>query len=62
MTEAEARRQARIERVRRRLADPDVADWPEPSDEQIRAVAALLPPVRPGSGTGQPRTGDSDAA
>jgi hypothetical protein len=38
----------RAERIRRRLRDPDVATWPEPSDEQIRKIAALLPPLPPG--------------
>jgi hypothetical protein len=52
----------RAERIRRRLRDPDVADWPEPTDEQIRAIAALLPPLPPSSDAGQPEAGDGDAA
>jgi hypothetical protein len=43
----------RAERIRRRLRDPDVATWPRLSDEQIRHVAALLPPVPPGGDAGQ---------
>jgi hypothetical protein len=60
MTPAEeARVRALAERVRRKIAEHG-DEYPEPSDEQIRAVAALLPPVRHGGSPGQPEGGDDD--
>jgi hypothetical protein len=59
MTAAETRVRALAGRVRRELAEHG-GEYPEPSDEQIRAVAALLPPVRPGGSPGQPEAGDDD--
>jgi hypothetical protein len=45
------------ERVRRKITEHG-DEYPDPSDEQIRAVAALLPPCRPG----RPRADDDDGA
>ena len=41
----DGQRRARIEWVRREIAE-HADEYPEPSDEQIRVIAALLPPVR----------------
>jgi hypothetical protein len=44
------------DRVRRKIAERP-GEYPPLSDEQVRTVAALLPPARPGSGAGQPGAG-----
>jgi hypothetical protein len=56
MTATQARVKALAEQVRREIAEHP-GEYPPLSDEQVRAVAALLPRVRPAR-----EDGDHDAA
>lgn len=44
-TSAEAREEARLRRDIRRVIAEHGEEWPEPTDDQIREIARLLPPV-----------------